>query len=195
MVILNLLKALLKNPLVLIGVVCLLVGSTAGWYFTGLSYKADIANLEKDYEKSTGELKLEHMAALKRITDQAAADSEAARKREHDFQTNQAITDAAYQKELSRVQQTAADLQRDIATGARRVQFANAALATCEQSTNAIASASRMVNGTALQLSTVAGRNILDIRTGAATDALKIRGLQTYIHELQKAGVVAGGSK
>ncbi|MGM3159932.1 lysis system i-spanin subunit Rz [Dickeya undicola] len=165
-------------------VVAFLAGIVAGsafcWWLTTTRYDADIAIL-----------KTKHAEALKTISDQATADSEAARQREHDFQSKIAALDAKHQQELTDEKTKNAQLADDIATGRRRVQFATAALATCEQSSVAVRSASSLGNAATIKLSAVAGRNILGIRAGVKTDQEKLVYLQEYIRALQEQGVVA----
>ncbi|MGI8464855.1 lysis system i-spanin subunit Rz [Pectobacterium punjabense] len=71
------------------------------------------------------------------------------------------------------------------------MQFASAALATCEQSAGAVRSASGLGDATAVQLSPAAGRNILNIRVGIKDDQAKLFYLHEYIRALQQQGVVA----
>ncbi|XYQ53317.1 lysis system i-spanin subunit Rz [Pectobacterium carotovorum] len=169
---------------VIIAAVSLVAGTIAGgafcWWITSTSYDADIATL-----------KSEHALALKSVSDKAAADSEAARNREHNFQQQIAVLDAQHTKGSEDAKRENERLRADIVSGKRRVQFATAALATCEQSASAVRSASSMGNATAVQLSPVAGRNILDIRIGINDDQAKLIYLHEYIRALQAQGVVA----
>ncbi|MCA6941344.1 lysis protein [Pectobacterium polaris] len=167
-----------------IAVVSLVAGIIAGgafcWWIVSTSYDADIATL-----------KSEHALALKSVSDRAAADSEAARGREHGFQQQIAALDAKSTKEREDAKRENERLRNDIVSGKRRVQFASAALATCELSSGAVRSASSMGNATAVQLSTTAGRNILDIRTGINEDQAKLVYLHGYIRALQQQGIIA----
>lgn len=164
--------------------IAFLAGAVAGsafcWWLTTTRYDADIATL-----------KTKHAEALKVISDQATTDSEASRQREHDFQSKIAALDEKHQQELSNEKTKNAQLADDVATGRRRVQFATAALATCEQSSAAVRSASSLGNAATIKLSAAAGRNILDIRAGVKTDQEKLVYLQEYIRALQEQGVVA----
>ncbi|MBI0554537.1 lysis protein [Pectobacterium parmentieri] len=170
------------------GVKSLLVGLVAGiiaggafcWWSVSTSYDADIATL-----------KTEHALVLKSVSDKAVADSEAARSREHGFQQQIAALDAEHTKERENAQRENAKLAADIAAGRRRVQFAKAELATCELSSGAVRSASGLGNATTIQLSTTAGRNILDIRAGIKEDQTKLVYLHEYIRVLQVQGVIA----
>ncbi|GKX46102.1 lysis protein [Pectobacterium carotovorum] len=167
-----------------IAAVSLVAGIIAGgafcWWITSTSYDADIATL-----------KSEHAVALKSVSDRVAADSEAARGREHGFQQQIAALDAKSTKEREDAKREADKLRADIVSSKRRVQFSSAALATCEQSAGAVRSASSMGNATTVQLSPAAGRNILDIRTGINDDQAKLVYLHEYIRALQSQGVIA----
>ncbi|MEL4888589.1 lysis protein [Pectobacterium betavasculorum] len=161
-------------------VVGIIAGGSFFWWITSTSYDADIATL-----------KSEHALVLKSVSDKAAADSEAARGREHGFQQQIAGLDAEHTKERENAKREADRLRNDIVSGKRRVQFASAALATCELSSGAVRSASSMGNATAFRLSPVAGRNILDIRAGINDDQAKLVYLHEYIRALQAQGVIA----
>ncbi|MBN3057973.1 lysis system i-spanin subunit Rz [Pectobacterium brasiliense] len=167
-----------------IAAISLVVGMAAGgafcWWIVSTSYDADIATLKN-----------EHALALKSVSDKAAADSEAARSREHGFQQQIAALDAEHTKERENAQREADRLRNDIVSGKRRVQFSSEALATCEQSAGAVRSASRMGNVASVQLSPTAGRNILDIRAGIKDDQVMLAYLQNYISGLQAQGVIA----
>ena len=169
---------------VIISLASLVAGVVAGgafcWWITSTSYDADIATM-----------KTKHALVLKSASDKAAADSEAARGREHNFQQQIAALDAERTKEREDAKRENERLRNDIVSGKRRVQFASAALATCEQSAGAVRSASGMGNATAVQLSPVAGRNILDIRAGINDDQAKLVYLHEYIRALQAQGVIA----
>ncbi|MBA5202206.1 lysis protein [Pectobacterium aroidearum] len=158
----------------------IIAGGAFCWWITSTSYDADIATL-----------KSEHALVLKSVSDKATTDSEAARRREHGFQQQIAALDAEHTKERENAQSENAKLAADIAAGRRRVQFAKAELATCELSSGAVLSASSMGNATALRLSPVAGRNILDIRAGIKDDQAKLLYLHDYIRALQVQGVIA----
>ncbi|XYQ53260.1 lysis system i-spanin subunit Rz [Pectobacterium carotovorum] len=169
---------------VIIAAVSLVAGTIVGgafcWWITSTSYDADIATL-----------KSEHALVLKSLSDRAAADSEAARGREHGFQQQIAALDTKHTKDREDAKRENERLRADIVSGKRRVQFASAALATCELSSGAVRSASSMGNATGVQLSPTAGRNILDIRTGINDDQAKLVYLHEYIRALQQQGVIA----
>ncbi|RJL19359.1 lysis system i-spanin subunit Rz [Pectobacterium polaris] len=158
----------------------IIAGGAFCWWITSTSYDADIATL-----------KSEHALVLKSVSDKAAADSEVARSREHSFQQQIAALDAERAKERENAQRENERLRADIVSGKRRVQFASAALATCELSSGAVRSASSMGNATSIQLSPAAGRNILDIRAGIKDDQAKLVYLHEYVRALQQRGIVA----
>ncbi|AOR64850.1 hypothetical protein KU73_06610 [Pectobacterium wasabiae] len=161
-------------------VVGIITGGAFCWWITSTSYDADIATL-----------KTEHALVVKSVSDKAAEDSEAARSREHGFQQQIAALDTEHTKEREDAKRENERLRNDIVSGKRRVQFASAALATCEQSAGAVRSAGSMGNATAVKLSATAGRNILDIRAGIKDDQAKLVYLHGYIRALQQQGVIA----
>ncbi|EJW5532084.1 lysis protein [Salmonella enterica] len=99
-----------------------------------------------------------------------------------DLQTRQrdvAALDAKYTKELADAQTKNADLQRRLAAGGRvRVK------GRCTVPASATpASAGSVGNAATVELSTVAGQNVLDIRSGIISDQAKLKYLQEYIRE------------
>lgn len=94
-------------------------------------------------------------------------------------QRNVAALDAKYTKELADAQTENADLQRRLASGGRvRVK----GRCTVPASTTS-ASTGSVGNAATVELSDVAGQNILDIRAGIISDQAKLRYLQQYITE------------
>ncbi|EIF3678916.1 lysis protein [Salmonella enterica] len=97
-----------------------------------------------------------------------------------DMQTRQrdvAALDAKYTKELADAQTENADLQRRLASGGRvRVK----GRCTVPASTTT-ATPGSVGNAATVELSNVAGRNILDIRAGIISDQAKLRYLQGYV--------------
>ncbi|WP_174870278.1 lysis protein [Pectobacterium polaris] len=158
----------------------IIAGGAFCWWITSTSYDADIATL-----------KSEHALVLKSVSDKAAADSEAARSREHSFQQQIAELDTQHTKERENAKRENERLRADIVSGKRRVQFASSALATCEQSAGAVRSAGSLGNATGVQLSPTAGRNILDIRDGIKDDQAKLVYLHGYIRALEAQGVIS----
>ncbi|EHJ8971161.1 lysis protein [Salmonella enterica] len=97
-----------------------------------------------------------------------------------DMQTRQrdvAALDAKYTKELADAQTRNTDLQRRLAAGGRvRVK----GRCTVPASTTS-ASPGSVGNAATVELSPVAGRNVLDIRAGIISDQEKLKYLQEYI--------------
>ncbi|EKB3328319.1 lysis protein [Salmonella enterica subsp. enterica serovar Chandans] len=94
-------------------------------------------------------------------------------------QRNVAALDAKYTKELADAQTENADLQRRLASGDRvRVK----GRCTVPASTTT-ASPGSVGDASTVELSDVAGQNILDIRAGIISDQAKLRYLQQYITE------------
>ncbi|EAA2595841.1 lysis protein [Salmonella enterica] len=99
-----------------------------------------------------------------------------------DMQTRQrdvAALDAKYTKELADAQTRNTDLQRRLAAGGRvRVK------GRCTVPASATpASTSRVGNAATVELSPVAGQNVLGIRSGIISDQAKLRYLQQYVRE------------
>lgn len=97
-----------------------------------------------------------------------------------DMQTRQrdvAALDARYTKELADEHAKNADLQRRLAAGGRvRVE----GRCTVPTSTET-ASTSRVGNAATVELSPVAGQNVLNVRAGIISDQEKLKYLQEYI--------------
>ncbi|EDQ1914682.1 lysis protein [Salmonella enterica] len=97
-----------------------------------------------------------------------------------DMKTRQrdvAALDAKYTKELTDAQTRNTNLQRRLAAGGRvRVK----GRCTVPASTTT-ASPGSMGNAATVELSDVAGQNVLDIRAGIISDQTKLRYLQEYI--------------
>ncbi|EBA8674231.1 lysis protein [Salmonella enterica subsp. enterica] len=105
-----------------------------------------------------------------------------------DMQTRQrdvAALDAKYTKELADAQTRNTDLQRRLAAGDRvRVKGrCTVPASTTPASTGSVGDAA------SVELSPVAGRNVLDIRSGIISDQAKLRYLQDYIRtQCQRKG-------
>ncbi|EBM0752470.1 lysis protein [Salmonella enterica] len=92
-------------------------------------------------------------------------------------QRDVAALDAKYTKELADAQTENADLQRRLASGGRvRVK----GRCTVPASTTT-ASTSRVGNAATVELSPVAGQNVLNIRAGIISDQEKLKYLQEYV--------------
>ncbi|EEL6728612.1 lysis protein [Salmonella enterica subsp. enterica serovar Newport] len=92
-------------------------------------------------------------------------------------QRDVAALDAKYTKELADAQNRNTDLQRRLAAGGRvRVEGRCTAPTTTKT-----ASTRRVGNAATVELSPVAGQNVLDIRAGIISDQEKLKYLQEYI--------------
>ncbi|ECW2668873.1 lysis protein [Salmonella enterica] len=97
-----------------------------------------------------------------------------------DMQTRQrdvAALDAKYTKELADEHAKNADLQRRLSAGGR-VRVEGRCTVPTQTET---ASTSRVGNAATVELSPVAGQNVLDIRAGIISDQEKLKYLQDYI--------------
>ncbi|ELW7494989.1 lysis protein [Salmonella enterica] len=97
-----------------------------------------------------------------------------------DMQTRQrdvAALDAKYTKELADARTENADLQRRLAAGGR-VRVKGRCTVPASATT---ASPGSVGNAATVELSNVAGQNVLDIRAGIISDQTKLRYLQEYI--------------
>ncbi|UIL51536.1 lysis protein [Pantoea agglomerans] len=90
-------------------------------------------------------------------------------------QRDVAALDAKYTKELASAKAENDALQRKLDRGGRVLVSGN-----CPKQTTGTAS---LDNGTTVELSPVAGRNVLGIRSGIKSDQSKIAALQQYIRE------------
>ncbi|HCM1954445.1 TPA: lysis protein [Salmonella enterica subsp. salamae serovar 9,46:z4,z24:z39:z42] len=98
-----------------------------------------------------------------------------------DMQTRQrdvAALDAKYTKELADAQTRNTDLQRRLAAGGRVRVEGRCSVPTPTKT----ASTSRVGNAATVELSPVAGQNILDIRAGIISDQEKLKYLQDYVN-------------
>ncbi|EEJ8309353.1 lysis protein [Salmonella enterica subsp. enterica] len=99
-----------------------------------------------------------------------------------DMQTRQrdvAALDARYTKELADAQNRNTDLQRRLAAGSRVRVEGRCTVPTT--TTTKTASTRRVGNAATVELSPVAGQNVLDIRAGIISDQEKLKYLQEYI--------------
>lgn len=102
-----------------------------------------------------------------------------------DMQTRQrdvAALDAKYTKELADAQTRNTDLQRRLAAGGRVRVEGRCSVPTQTET----ASTSRVGNAATVELSPVAGQNVLDIRAGIISDQEKLKYLQEYIRTQYK---------
>ncbi|HCM3240571.1 TPA: lysis protein [Salmonella enterica subsp. enterica serovar Newport] len=94
-------------------------------------------------------------------------------------QRDVAALDAKYTKELADAQNRNTDLQRRLAAGSR-VRVEGSCTVPTQTET---ASTSRVGNAATVELSPVAGQNVLGIRSGIISDQAKLRYLQQYVRE------------
>ncbi|EAA8759578.1 lysis protein [Salmonella enterica subsp. enterica serovar Kiambu] len=94
-------------------------------------------------------------------------------------QRDVAALDAKYTKELADEHAKNADLQRRLSAGGR-VRVEGRCTVPTQTET---ASTSRVGNAATVELSPVAGQNVLGIRSGIISDQAKLKYLQDYIRE------------
>ncbi|HBJ6196432.1 TPA: lysis protein [Salmonella enterica subsp. enterica serovar Saintpaul] len=139
--------------------VLLIVAAALAW--TADHYHGNAVKYKDQRDTATHNLKLANAT----ITDMT--------KRQRDV----AALDAKYTKELADAQTENADLQRRLASGGRvRVK----GRCTVPASTTA-ATPGSVGNAATVELSNVAGRNVLGIRAGITSDQAKLRYLQEYV--------------
>ncbi|EAY8155414.1 lysis protein, partial [Salmonella enterica] len=92
-------------------------------------------------------------------------------------QRDVAALDAKYTKELADAQNRNTDLQRRLAAGSRVRVEGRCTVPT----TTKTASTRRVGNAATVELSDVAGQNVLSIRSGIISDQAKLKYLQEYV--------------
>lgn len=137
----------------------LIVAAALGW--TTSHYHSNAVRFRQQRDTATHNLKL----ANETITDMT--------KRQRDV----AALDEKYTKELADAQTRNTDLQRRLAAGGR-VRVEGRCSVPTETET---ASTSRVGNAATVELSPVAGQNVLDIRAGIISDQEKLKYLQEYV--------------
>lgn len=157
-----------------------LLGALAGWWVTDNKFTADITTLNK-----------QHTDALKAISDEATKQTVDTLQKQQTFAKTVSASDQKNTQELNDALAKNQALRDDVITGNKRLQFANAKLATCQLSASAAKRASGLDNAASVELSTEAGRNILDIRAGIISDQQKLKALQDYVRAGQDAGLIA----
>ncbi|EAA8037443.1 lysis protein [Salmonella enterica] len=140
-------------------VLLLIMVATLAW--TADHYHGNAVKYKSQRDTATHNLKLANAT----ITDMQAR------------QRDVAALDAKYTKELADAQTENADLQRRLASGGRvRVK----GRCTVPASTTS-ASPGSVGNAATVELSNVAGQNVLGIRAGIISDQAKLRYLQDYV--------------
>ncbi|EGX5144526.1 lysis protein [Salmonella enterica] len=137
----------------------LIVAAALGW--TTSHYHGNAVRFRQQRDTATHNLKL----ANETITDMT--------KRQRDV----AALDAKYTKELADAQTRNTDLQRRLAAGGRVRVEGRCTVPTRTET----ASTSRVGNAATVELSPVAGQNVLDIRAGIISDQEKLKYLQEYV--------------
>jgi len=130
-------------------------------------------------------INLAHTQALKTLSDKALVDLSIANQRVNQANAAIAALDTQHQSELVHVLTENQKLTADVAAGTRRVRIATADLATCHLSKTTAHRAGGMGNATQIELTAIAGQNILDIRAGIIADQAKLDYLQNYIKLLE----------
>nr|WP_243760357.1 lysis protein [Salmonella sp. 32040203-2019-00004] len=137
----------------------LIVTAVLAW--TTERYHGNAIRYKEQRDTTTHNLKL----ANETITDMT--------KRQRDV----AALDEKYTKELADAQTRNTDLQRRLAAGGRVRVEGRCTVPT----TTKTASTRRVGNAATVELSPVAGQNVLDIRAGIISDQEKLKYLQEYI--------------
>lgn len=166
-----------KAKLIKLGLIALALismGAFLSWYITDNHYQTVLATQKSEYD-----------GKLKRISDEAAFKLGNEVQRNNLLQKELADLDSKYYRELQNEKTTNDKLSLDVATGKRRVLFAEANLATCKLSRDTGTETSSMGDGTSIELSPTAGRNILGIRKGIIEDQVKLKYLQEYIRKVE----------
>lgn len=159
---------LIRLGLVVIALISM--GAFFAWYITSNSYETKLANQTTEYNKQ-----------LKAISDKAASDMRTEIDKHNKLQAELNALDTKYNSEKSKHEKETAQLKLDIANGSRKLQFANAGLATCKLSKDTGAAASSLGNGAEIELSPAVQQDLLDIRDGIQSDQNKLDYLQEYI--------------
>lgn len=118
--------------------------------------------------------------AYKEQRDKAKGDLQLANDTINDMQMRQrdvAALDAKYTKELADARETIDQLERDVATGKRRLQLN----ATC--AANGTASATSLDDATSPRLTDAAERDYFTLRERIETVTSQLTGLQAYVRE------------
>ncbi|EMA0879155.1 lysis protein, partial [Escherichia coli] len=92
-------------------------------------------------------------------------------------QRDVAALDAKYSRELADARAENETLRADVAAGRKRLRIN----ATCSGSVCEATATARVGNDASVELSPVAGRNVLGIRDGIISDQAALRTLQEYI--------------
>ncbi|ALG80698.1 hypothetical protein XM56_06185 [Yersinia enterocolitica] len=151
------------------------VGAGAAWWIEDMRWDTDVADL-----------KLKQGEALKAISDKALADTETHISTMKALQKRLAELDKQHSEDLANAQVENDRMRDDVIAGSRRVRIATANLATCQLTKSGDSTTGGVGNGTTVELSQAAGRNIFDIRAGIISDQAKLKYLQDYVRSIQQ---------
>ncbi|WP_145517969.1 lysis system i-spanin subunit Rz [Yersinia mollaretii] len=154
--------------------ISLSIGAGAAWWVQDMRLDKDVADL-----------KLNHTTAMKAISDKALADTETHISTMKAFQQRLSELDKQHSEDLANAQAENNSMRDDVIAGTRRVRIATANLATCQLTKSGDSTTGGVGDGTTVELSQAAGRNIFDIRTGIINDQAKLRYLQDYARSIQ----------
>ncbi|CNF24935.1 lysis protein [Yersinia intermedia] len=163
------------NKILIAALISLSVGAGTAWWIEGMRWDTDVADL-----------KLNHTTAMKAISDKALADTETHISTMKAFQKRLAELDKQHSEDLANAQAENNRMRDDVIAGTRRVRIATANLATCQLTKSEDSTTGSVGDGTTVELSQAAGRNILDIRSGIINDQAKLRYLQDYARSIQQ---------
>ncbi|CQH34405.1 TPA: lysis system i-spanin subunit Rz [Yersinia enterocolitica] len=162
------------NKTLIAALISLSIGAGAAWWIQEMRWGTDIADL-----------KLKHGEVLKAVSDKALADTETHITTMKALQKRLAELDKQHSEDLANAQAENNRMRDDVIAGTRRVRIAIANLATCQLTKSGDSTTGGVGDGTTVELSQAAGRNILDIRSGIINDQAKLRYLQDYVRSIQ----------
>ncbi|MGE4775145.1 lysis system i-spanin subunit Rz [Yersinia enterocolitica] len=162
------------NKTLIAALISLSVGAGAAWWVQDMRWDTDVADL-----------KLRQGEALKAVSDKALADTETHISTMKAFQQRLSELDKQHSEDLANAQAENNRMRDDVIAGTRRVRIAIANLATCQLTKSGDSTTGGVGDGTTVELSQAAGRNILDIRSGIINDQAKLRYLQDYVRSIQ----------
>ncbi|HAJ7160087.1 TPA: lysis protein [Escherichia coli] len=148
------------NRVLCVVIIALAAGCGALWLATN-HYRDNAITYQAQRNKKVSELKLANAT----ITDM--------QQRQRDV----AALDAKYSRELADARAENETLRADVAAGRKRLRIN----ATCSGSVCEATATARVGNDASVELSPVAGRNVLGIRDGIISDQAALRTLQEYI--------------
>ncbi|EQA2649966.1 lysis protein [Escherichia coli] len=148
------------NRVLCVVIIVLAVGCGALWLATN-HFRDNALTYKAQRDKKARELELANAT----ITDM--------QQRQRDV----AVLDAKYSRELADARAENETLRADVAAGRKRLRIN----ATCSGTVREASGTARVGNDASVELSPVAGRNVLGIRAGIISDQAALRTLQEYI--------------